>query len=300
MSTHHEPLALATAVLLAGLGCADSHGMDGEDSGPIPRDGGVVRTDGGSRDAGGGSRDAGGGSDAGGGTDAGAGIDAGSNTCSLEGGGVSVSVEAITSNESHCTRDAMDGRPARFYGVEPTRTGALLSLDFCPTADDDCRCAVRIGGVGRDLADDLVTPASGEQVVFRIDGERAVMLEEAIACEPCPPGEPCPPCAGSVVLYAVDGSIFSPPFSPTKLDMEAGPEVCTGEMEDGCYDLRRKLRAVENVGDTPVEPATVEVDEGETATLGDTGVRVRGIRTTGQGCIDAFVEPMAAWVAWEP
>lgn len=217
-------------------------------------------------------------------------------SCHRSGGGpLTVRVEAITTiRPERCTYGAIDGR---LYAVEPAGDGVRLSVDLCPLADDDCRCAIVVGAIGADLADRVIAPMN---VRGRVDPQLVFLEQSDTPCDAC---VDCW-CPAPVALYAADGHPDAPPAIPSAVSFATGEEVCRTEWSAGdCGSARHRLRMIENTGPLAVVPEMVEVDEGDEARLTRTNIFIRNRRSTETWCPDweripPLPGPTAFWVAW--
>ncbi|MBX3249949.1 MAG: hypothetical protein KF901_22415 [Myxococcales bacterium] len=158
--------------------------------------------------------------------------------------------------------------------------GVVLRVDLCPNADADCRCDVRVRGVGSDV----IPLDLGSPIGLWIE-PNAVIVEAALE-------------SPLLLLLAMDGVPEDPPIRYGDLLADWGDEECRGA-GPGCQPVRHELRLTSFVDGFPGPIGTVTpVREGETAEIGELGLRGRAVRASYLDCAGA--RPTAAWAAWRP
>ena len=271
-------IALAPLLL---AGCYLSHPLDVDAGSPSSPDAMVSRLDAtiSRRDATISHRDAGVPRDDGGAPTDAARVDA--STCPGSTLGVEVRVEPITSLPGRCDGSHAEG--VGVYGVEPAPAddGIRIHADYCPDADDDCRCDLVVANVGTDLAAAMLIPAGG----LTLDvGPTSLRVTTVPTCEclGCP-------CSYALVLDAADALLSA---APAELELSQGGLVCPEPAP--CTSATWRLRAA-SAGDV------VEIPVGEDRDVAGI-VHVRSVRDVDVygpcAACGTCGELRSSWVAW--
>lgn len=214
-------------------------------------------------------------------------VDAGSaggdgGACATSAGEVDVRVEPVTAQPMRCAPTHAEG--ASLLGTEaaPADRGIRVHMDYCPSADADCRCDIVVTEVGTELAA-RVRPEAGLTVDV---GPRFVSIQRIPSCEclGCP-------CSLPLVLHAATDDPVSAPFLPPDLELSQGDVVCPAPA--ACVSGTWSLRAA-------AFGSVVQVPEGTQVSLGAISVRsVHDVYVFAPCAACAECDtPRASWAAW--
>ena len=263
------PLAGAMVVL---FGCFGTHGRDDEEG--ARRDAGTLPEP----DAGGTAP-----------------VDAGTTVPPACGTTADIEVSIETLGLRECAAGRYEG--AWLYAIDSVPSGVRLSIDLCPLADDDCRCAVTVTGIDERAASEIRLPgASGEVAV--------VLHEQGVLVESHDPS--CPmddfSCVRYPVLAAASGMLESPPVDPSAIDLAWGDDICSAPAPDVGPDCSRSSFGVVLTAWVSGFPGPIGTEmsfaPGETRSIDELGTVFQLARAGMTSCPDTRVARTAAWALW--
>ena len=177
--------------------------------------------------------------------------------------------------------------------------GVRIDVDLCPGADDDCRCAILIGGVGADLAHRVgIIPGPFHATLTR----SSIVLIASLSAGEAGAYE------GVVSLYAensyLDGPYYAVPgvllSSEVACRVPLEPSF-VGPCDDIGYAARVEISA-ETAGPEGSSGGAASVREGETITIPGTYVTARLLRANVSFCgpegSRAPPSPPTSFVLW--
>jgi len=216
-------------------------------------------------------------------------IDGGSPTSTLDMRSVGVRVVPVGTDAALCAVTHVEGASLLGIDASPADDGITLHLDFCPTADNLCRCDVVVTNVGQDIAATLgpatnltIDLSAGEG--FHPGAFLAITKIPSCECNGCGCSEP-------LYLYAASLAPDVAPTPPAPMTFSQGAAVCP--VGDCSFGGSWMLHARGDAGEADV-PGGTDHDIGS--------VHVRSVRD-----IEVFApcaacaecdSPIGAWVAW--
>jgi hypothetical protein len=199
-----------------------------------------------------------------------------------------ITVTTETIGRRPCTPGTYPG--SALYGIDSVPDGLRLSIDTCPDADDDCRCAVTVLGGHAGLAGEIARPVGAVTATF---AETGVLIEQQSSG--CPMDDFS--CVPTLVFAAMDGSLDAPPIDPASLDVywgdapERGPDCAS-------TGFALTLTSWASGFPGPIGTEYTGVVEGVPQRMPENGVTFRAVRANVRACPDERVARTAAWTAW--
>lgn len=176
--------------------------------------------------------------------------------------------------------------------------GIVILADLCPYDDEDCQCAIAVGGVGGDILEDLAGISTTGLVRLDI-APGGIVIERPCADDPCDGGGDCE-CPADLLFAAMDGPPSAPPVHTEALSASYAGELCRVSDSGLCDYVMWGLELVSWSPGFPGPIGTaVTLEQGQTIRGGEhlPGLSARVLRSSGMEC-GAVEEVPAAWVAW--
>jgi hypothetical protein len=180
-----------------------------------------------------------------------------------------------------------DGWNGEFDRVDPLSDGSGVALHATNCNGSYCDCTIEVRGIGTSFADVFGKPERPVELDGEVQADRIRLSPRTIcaACYPCPCLIPPPS------LFAADANVADIDM-PTTLIVDTRDETChetVAGCESAAYPLRARVYHVEDGLVGPKELASVEAAEGESTSMGETGVVFTVLRGSGRstGCAGA-------------